>query len=102
MQTQDFNNKNSSCFKKSKPKKLKSALSYNDVVVKPAKKKDKKDKKKRFYEQKRKYTREPKKQTLATNVNVIKAILKKKLKVRCFNYNKKSNDIKNCIKSLKN
>lgn len=47
MQTQNSNNKDFSYFKKSKPKDLKPILPC-DNGVKPVKKKDKKNKKKRF------------------------------------------------------
>ena len=45
MQTQNFNNKNYSCSKKSKTKNLKSIL-LCDNIVKPTKKKSKKNEKK--------------------------------------------------------
>ena len=48
MQNQDFNNKNSFCSKKPKPKNSKPALPCDNIAAKLAKKKDKKDKKKRF------------------------------------------------------
>ena len=48
VQTQGFNNKNSSRFEESKPKDLKPAPPRDNVAVKSAKKVDKKDKKKRF------------------------------------------------------
>ena len=70
MQTQDSNNKNSFSCKKLKPKDLKPALLYDNAAAELAKKKDTKDKKKRFQEQKWEYTEEQKKQTLATNDNI--------------------------------
>ena len=48
VQTQDSNNKNSSCSRKAKPKDPKLALLCDNAVVEPAKKKDRKNKKKRF------------------------------------------------------
>lgn len=57
----------------------------------------KKNKKKRFQRHKQKQ----KKQILTTKVNITKA-LKKKLKVKYFNYDKKSYYTNNCIKPLKN
>ena len=60
MQTQSFNNKDSSCSEKPKSKDLKPAPSRGNVAVEPIKKKDKKDKKKRFQGQKRENTEEQK------------------------------------------
>ena len=71
------NLKNFFCHKKPKPKDPKLGPSRDNVVELP-KKEDKKDKKKRFWNQKRKYMRKQKKQTLATNVNVTEAASKKK------------------------
>ena len=48
MQTKDSNNKDFFRSKKPKSKDLKSAPSREDMTVKPAKKEDKKNKKKRF------------------------------------------------------
>ena len=72
------------------------------MAAKLAKKKDKKNKKKRFQGQKQKHIREQKRQILATGVNVTKAASKKKLKVRYFNYNKKGHYTNNCTKLSKN
>ena len=88
--------KHFSCFNKSKPKDLKPALSHNNVAV-PAKKEDKKDKKKRFRNQRRDHTKE---QTSATGVNTEAS--KKKIKTGCFNYNKKGHYTNECIKLSKN
>lgn len=52
MQIQGSNSKDSFCFKKLKSKDPKPALLYDNAVAKPAKKEDKKNKKKRFQEQK--------------------------------------------------
>ena len=60
VQTQGSNNKNSSHFEKSKPKDPKPVLLRDNAVVEPAKKEDKKNKKKRFWEQRQEYTREQK------------------------------------------
>ena len=87
VQTQGSNNKDSSHSKKPKSKDPKPALPRDDAVIEPAKKEDKKDKKKRFWGQRREYTGERKEQTPATGVN--KAAPKKKLKIRCFNCDKK-------------
>ena len=100
MQFQGSNNKDSSRSEESKPKDPKPALLLDNAAVEPAKKKDKKDKKKRFWGQKRKYTGERKKQTPATDVN--KAVPKKKLKVRCFNCDKKGHYANNYTKPPKN
>ena len=54
-------------------------------MAEPAKKKDRKDKKKSFQNQRWEYNSE---QTLATGVNT--KVTKKKIKARCFNCNKKS------------
>ena len=67
-----------------------------------AKKKDKKDKKKKFQGQKQDHIKEQKEQTLAIGAIVTEAVLKKKLKVKYFNCNKKSYYINNCTKLLKN
>ena len=48
MQTQNANNKDFSYSKKPKPKDPRPVLLYNDVAVKLVKKKDRKDKKKKF------------------------------------------------------
>ena len=49
VQTQGLNNKDFSRSKESKPKALKLAPLYDNIVVKLAKKKDKKDKMKRYW-----------------------------------------------------
>ena len=85
MQTQGF--KDYSRFKKSKPKDLKPALS-RDNAPEPAKKKNKKDKKKRFHGQRREHTRDWKKQIVS--IKVIEANLKKKYSyIIYYNYDKK-------------
>ena len=66
-----------------KPKDPKLALSH-DNAAEPAKKKDRKEKKKRLQNQRREHTGE---QTPTTGVNT--KAPKKKLKTRCFNCNKK-------------
>lgn len=60
MQTQDFNNRNFFCFEKSKFKDSKTAL-LHDNKAELAKKKNKKDKKKKFWEHKQKHIKEQKK-----------------------------------------
>ena len=69
VQSQGSNNKDSSRFKEPKPKDLKLASPHDDAAAEPAKKEDRKDKKKRFRGQKREYTGERKEQTPATGVN---------------------------------
>ena len=88
--------KNSSRSKEPKLKDLKSAPSRDDAAE-PAKKKDRKDTKKRFLNQRREHTR---KQTLTTGVNT--KAPKKKIKAKCFNCNKKSHYANNCNKPPKN
>ena len=100
VQSQGSNNKDSSRSKEPKPKDPKSASLRDNAAAEPAKKKNRKDKKKRFRRQKREHTGERKEQTPATDVN--KAALKKKLKVRCFNYDKKGHYANNCTKIRKN
>ena len=74
-------------------------------MAKLSKKDNRKDKKKRFLNQKQKYTEEQKKQILATNINITNILKKKKScdinKITCFNYNKKIHFANDCIK-LKN
>ena len=72
------------------------------MVVELTKKEEKKNKKKIFQRQRRKHTREQKKQISAIGVNITKAISKKKLKIRYFNYNKKGYYINNYTKPSKN
>ena len=78
--------------KEPKPKDPKPALLY-DNAAEPAKKKDRKGKKKRLRNQRREHTGE---QTSATGVNT--KAPKKKLKARCFNWNKKSHYANECTK----
>ena len=94
MQTQS--SKDSSRSEVFKPKDPKPAPS-SDNVVEPAKKEDRKDKKKRLRNQRREHTGE---QTSAIDVN-IKAP-KKKIKARCFNSNKKGYYANEYTKPLKN
>ena len=100
MQSQGSNNKDSSRSEEPKPKDPKPAPPRDDAAAEPAKKEDMKDKKKRFRGQKREHMGEWKEQTPATGVN--KAAPKKKLKVRCFNCDKKDHYANNCIKPPKN
>ena len=102
MQTQNSNSKNSSCSEKPKLKDPKPALSYDNAAAELAKKEDKKNKKKKFRRQRQEHIGERKKQILVINVNITKTILKKKPKIRCFYYNKKSYYAYNCIELLKN
>ena len=76
----------------SKPKDPKPAPS-RDNAAEPAKKEDRKEKKKRLRNQRREHTGE---QTPATRVNT--EALKKKLKARCFNCNKKGHYTNECTK----
>lgn len=66
------------------------------------KKKDKKNKKKRFQRHKQEHTGEREKKTQATDVNVTKATPKRKLKVKCFKCDKKNYYANDCTKPLKN
>ena len=100
VQSQGSNNKDFSRSKEPKFKNSKPAPSRNDAAIESAKKEDRKDKKKRFRRQRREHTEEQKEQTLATGIN--KAASKKKLKVRCFNCDKKDYYANNCIKPPKN
>ena len=79
------------CSKEPKPKDLKPAPS-NDNTAEPAKKEDRKEKKKRLQNQRWEHTGE---QTPATEVNT--EAPKKKLKTRCFNCNKKGHYANECI-----
>ena len=74
---QNSNNKNFSCSKNPKFKNLNLILLYDNIAIKPDKKKDKKDKKKMFRRQRQKYIEKRKKKILAININITKAILKK-------------------------
>lgn len=74
MQTQGF--KDSFCSEEFKPKDPKLAPSY-DNAAELAKNEDRKDNKKRFQGKKQKHTREWKKQTPTTSINVIKTSSKK-------------------------
>ena len=76
---QTSGSKDFSCPEKPKPKDPKPAPS-RDNAAEPTKMQDKKEKKKKFRNQKREHTGE---QTPATGVNT--KALKKKLKARCFN-----------------
>ena len=100
MQSQGSNNKDSSRSEEPKPKDPKPAPPHDNAAAEPAKKEDRKDKKKRFRGQRREHTGERKEQTPATGVN--KTAPKKKLKVRYFNCNKKGHYANNCIKPPKN
>ena len=100
MQSQGSNNKDSSHSKELKPKDPKPAPPRDDAAAKPAKKEDRKDKKKRFRGQRREHTGERKEQTPTTGVN--KAAPKKKLKVRCFNCDKKDHYANDYTKPPKN
>ena len=100
MQSQGSNKKDSSRSKELKPKDPKSAPIRDNAAAKLAKKKDRKDKKKRFRGQKREHTEEQKEQAPATGIN--KAASKKKLKVRCYNCDKKGHYANNCTKPPKN
>ena len=96
VQTQGSNHKDSSRSEEPKPKDSKPAP-LHDNAAKPAKKDDRKDKKKRLQNQRREHTSE---QTLATGVNT--KAPKKKFKARCFNCNKKSHYANECTKSPEN
>lgn len=83
-----------SCLKEPKAKKTK-LIRVNSTEPLEQAKKNKKDKKKRFQGQKRKYIKESKEQTLATGVNVPKTGLKKKyLHIQYYNGNKKGHYLK--------
>ena len=66
-------------------------------MAKSAKKKNRKKKKKRFRNQRQEYTGE---QTPATGINT--KVPKKKIKARCFNYNKKGHYANEYTKPPKN
>ena len=100
VQSQGSNNKNSSRSEEPKPKDPKPAPPQNNMAAEPDKKENKKDIKKRFRGQRREHTGERKEQTLATGIN--KTAPKKKLKVRCFNCNKKGHYANDCTKPPKN
>ena len=100
IQSQGSNNKDFSHSKKSKSKDPKPVPPRNNAAAELAEKEDKKHKKKRFRKQRREHTGQQKEQTPATGVN--KVILKKKLKVRCFNCDKKDHYANNCTKPQKN
>ena len=100
MQSQGSKNKDSSRSKEPKPKNPKPAPPRDDLAAEPAKKEDRKDKKKRFRGQRREHIEEQKEQTPVTGIN--EAAPKKKLKVRCFNCDKKGHYTNNCIKLPKN
>ena len=95
--------KNLSHTKEIKPKDPKLALSHDNAAESP-KKNNRKDKKKRFRDQKREHTGEQKEQTLATNVNTTNISKKKKKKrdvseITYFNCDKKGHFASNCIES---
>ena len=96
VQTQSSSHKDSPCSKKPKPKDPKPAPS-SDNAAELAKKEDRKDKKKKLGNQRRKHTDE---QTPATGVNT--EAPKNKVKVRCFNCNKKDHYANECTKPIKN
>ena len=79
-------------FEELKPKDSKPALSREDATE-PAKKEDRKEKKKKLWNQRREHTGE---QTPATGVNT--KATKKKLKTRYFTCNKKSHYANECTK----
>ena len=82
MQTQASSHKDLPRFEKPKPEDPKPAPSRNNVTE-PAKKEDRKEKKKGLRNQRQEHTDE---QIPATEVNT--KTPKKKIKARCFNYNK--------------
>ena len=94
MQTQD--SKDSSRSKEPKPNDPKPAL-LHDNAAEPAKKKNRKEKKKRFWNQRQEHTGE---QTQVTGVNT--KAPKKKIKTKCFNCNKKRHYANEYTKPLKN
>ena len=96
LKVQTQGSKNSSSSEELKPKDSKPAL-LRDNVAEPAKKEDRKEKKKRFQNQRREHTE---KQTPATDVNT--QAPKKKIKARCFNCNKKGYYANKCTKPPKN
>ena len=96
VQRQGSSHKDSPRSEEPKPKDPKPASS-RDNAAEPAKKKDRKEKKKRLQNQRRKYTGE---QTPATGVNT--EAPKKKVKARCFNSNKKGHYANECTKPPKN
>ena len=102
VQTQGSNNKDIFCSKEPKPKDLKPALLRDNAAMEPAKKEDRKDKKKKFRKQRQNYIGEQKEQTLTINVNVTETTLKKMLKARYFNYDKNSHYANNYTKLPKN
>ena len=96
MQTQGFSHKDSLHSEEPKLKDPKPAPS-RDNAAEPAKKEDRKEKKKRLRKQRWKHTNE---QTPTTRVNT--KAPKKKLKARYFNCNKKGHYANECIKPPKN
>ena len=90
------------CPKKTKSKDLKSVPLCDDAAELP-KKDNKKDKKKKFQDQKREYTGKRKEQTLATIVNTTDVSKEKKKKraiceITYFNCNKKGHFANDCTK----
>ena len=100
VQSQGSINKDSSHSEEPKPKDPKPSLPCDNAAAKPAKKKDRKDKKKRFRGQRREHIGERKEQVPATGDN--EAAPKKKLKIRYFNCDKKGHYANNCTKPPKN
>ena len=96
VQTQGSSHKDLPRSEKPKPKDPKPAPSC-DNVAEPAKKEDKKNKKKRLQNQRQEHICE---QTPTTDDNT--KAPKKKIKARCFIYNKKSHYANECTKPLKN
>ena len=96
VQTHGSSHEDSTHSKKPKSKDLKPAP-LRDKAAKPAKKEDRKKKKKGLRNQRREHTGE---QTPATGVNT--EALKKKVKARCFNYNKKCHYTNECTEPSKN
>ena len=95
VQTQGSSHKDSPRSEEPKPKDSKPASSRDDTAE-PVKKEDKKEKKKKLWNQRRERTGE---QTPATRVNT--KAPKKKIKARYFNYNKKGHYANECTKSPK-
>ena len=102
LKVQTQGSKDSSRPKKTKLKDPKSAPLHDNAAESP-KKNNRKDKKKRFWGQKREHTRKQKEQTPATNVNTTNVSKKKKKKhdvseIMCFNCDKKGHFANDCTK----
>ena len=95
VQTQGSSHKNSSRSEELKPKNPK-PVPLRDNATEPAKKEDRKEKKKRLQNQRWKHTE----QTPVTGVNTKGP--KKKIKARCFNCNKKGHYANKCTELRKN